>query len=91
MKSLVPNRRLNVPQRWTLISSIGLAWLALIVLLLWGNQAGAAASESLALSSVPPALVSPTNLVTPSICSRDIALVFDVSGSMGFDPVCRGC
>ncbi len=91
MKSLVPNHRLNVPQRWTLISSIGLAWLALIVLLLWGNQAGAAASESLASSSVPPALLSPTDLATPSICPRDIALVFDVSGSMCYDPVCRGC
>ncbi|MFW9842914.1 MAG: Tad domain-containing protein, partial [Candidatus Thorarchaeota archaeon] len=33
----------------------------------------------------------PDNALAENVSSLDVGVVFDVSGSMGYDPVCRGC
>jgi hypothetical protein len=33
----------------------------------------------------------PDNALAENVSSLDVGVVFDISGSMGYDPVCRGC
>ncbi|MEJ2559322.1 MAG: hypothetical protein P8186_24520, partial [Anaerolineae bacterium] len=98
MTSPSSHRLQVIPRRWVTLSSAVLIGLACVTLLLWGNQAGAAPPavppDTLAQPSAQmpdPARLVPTTQISGSTCPLDVVVVFDRSGSMGYNPVCFGC
>jgi hypothetical protein len=88
--------RPTAPGRWVALSAAVLIGLACVALLLAGSRASAAplpiaARPPAAWPGPAPAHLAPTAQVTPSICPRDVALVFDNSGSMEVDTTCYDC
>jgi hypothetical protein len=98
MTSSSSHRLQVIPRRWVTLSSAVLIGLACVTLLLWGNQARAAPPAVPPDTLAPPssqmpdaARLVPTTQISGSTCPLDVVVVFDRSGSMGYDPVCYGC